>query len=97
MLFAFTILFEPIFTRVDSLSTCITEQLSPPCRNHYSPLCDFLYYRQVFVLRQLDFGFSILDFRLGILETGFLWVSGSCDAYSGKNPVSDDQCVSPIA
>ncbi|ERN43091.1 hypothetical protein KR51_00001530 [Rubidibacter lacunae KORDI 51-2] len=38
MVFAVTFLVESGLTRGDSLSTCITEQLSSTCRNHYGPV-----------------------------------------------------------
>ena len=34
--------------------------------------------------RQVDFRFGILDFRLGIKETGFLAVNAGCNEVSGK-------------
>jgi hypothetical protein len=46
----------------------------------------FFYHRQYFVLRQaiLDFRFWIVDWGLGIKETGFFAVFAGCNEVSGQ-------------
>ena len=44
----------------------------------------------------LDFRFWILDWGLGIKETGFFAVNGGCnESLWQKNPVSDHPCIIP--